>query len=77
MRWDLGAIWRTGDWSRDAKVKEFFGLTADQHIARVYLCWLILKPQLSLLRAHHLKIEQFGWDKWITAFIESLCDNQT
>jgi nitroreductase len=29
----LGAIWRTGDWSRDAKVKEFFGLTADQHIA--------------------------------------------
>ena len=29
----LGAIWRTGDWSRDAKVKEFFGLTTDQHIA--------------------------------------------
>jgi nitroreductase len=29
----LGAIWRTGDWSRDAKVKEFFGLTADQHVA--------------------------------------------
>ena len=29
----LGAIWRTGDWARDAKVKEFFGLTADQHIA--------------------------------------------
>jgi nitroreductase len=29
----LGAIWRTGDWSRDAKVKEFFGLTVDQQIA--------------------------------------------
>lgn len=28
----LGAIWRTGDWARDEKVKEFFGLTADQHI---------------------------------------------
>jgi nitroreductase len=29
----LGAIWRTGDWSRDAKVKEFFGFAEDQHIA--------------------------------------------
>jgi nitroreductase len=29
----LGAIWRTGDWARDEKVKEFLGLTADQHIA--------------------------------------------
>jgi nitroreductase len=29
----LGAIWRTGDWARDAKVKEFFGLAEDQHIA--------------------------------------------
>ena len=28
----LGAIWRTGDWARDAKVKEFFGLTTDQYI---------------------------------------------
>jgi nitroreductase len=28
----LGAIWRTGDWARDAKVKEFFGLAADQYI---------------------------------------------
>jgi nitroreductase len=29
----LGAIWRTGEWARDAKVKEFLGFTADQHIA--------------------------------------------
>jgi nitroreductase len=29
----LGAKWRTGEWARDAKVKEFFGLIADQHIA--------------------------------------------
>jgi nitroreductase len=28
----LGAIWRTGEWSRDAKVKEFFGFAEDQHI---------------------------------------------
>ena len=29
----LGAKWRTGDWARDTKVKEFLGFTADQHIA--------------------------------------------
>jgi nitroreductase len=28
----LGAIWRTGVWARDAKVKEFLGFEADQHI---------------------------------------------
>ena len=28
----LGAIWRTGDWARDAKVKEFLGFSADQHV---------------------------------------------
>jgi nitroreductase len=28
----LGAIWRTGEWARDAKVKEFFGFAEDQHI---------------------------------------------
>ncbi len=28
----LGAIWRTGEWARDAKVKEFLGLAEDQHI---------------------------------------------
>ena len=28
----LGAIWRTGKWARDAKVKEFLGFSADQHI---------------------------------------------
>ena len=29
----LGAKWRTGEWARDAKVKEFLGLIANQHIA--------------------------------------------
>jgi nitroreductase len=29
----LGAVWRTGEWSRDEKVKTFLGLDADQHIA--------------------------------------------
>ncbi|MDD2920925.1 MAG: nitroreductase [Anaerolineales bacterium] len=29
----LGAIWRTGEWSRDSKVKEFLGFESDQHIA--------------------------------------------
>jgi len=29
----LGTKWRTGDWARDAKVKEFLGLAADQLIA--------------------------------------------
>lgn len=29
----LGAMWRTGEWARDAKVKEFLGFAEDQHIA--------------------------------------------
>jgi len=29
----LGAMIRTGEWARDPKVKEFFGLKASQHIA--------------------------------------------
>ncbi len=28
----LGAIWRTGEWARDAKVKEFLGFAPDQPI---------------------------------------------
>jgi nitroreductase len=28
----LGAIWRTGEWARDPKVKEFLGFAPDQHI---------------------------------------------
>lgn len=28
----LGAKWRTGEWARDAKVKEFLGFEADQHL---------------------------------------------
>jgi len=28
----LGAKWRTGEWARDAKVKEFLGFGSDQHI---------------------------------------------
>ena len=34
----LGAKWRTGEWARDEKVKEFLGFDADQHIiAFVYV----------------------------------------
>jgi nitroreductase len=29
----LGAIWRTGEWAQDLKVKEFLGFAEDQHIA--------------------------------------------
>lgn len=28
----LGAIWRTGEWARDPKVKEFLGFESDQYI---------------------------------------------
>ena len=34
----LGAKWRTGEWARDSKVKEFLGLDPDQHIiAFIYI----------------------------------------
>jgi nitroreductase len=34
----LAAKWRTGEWARDAKVKEFLGFDADQHlIAFLYI----------------------------------------
>ena len=34
----LGAKWRTGEWARDAKVKEFLGFEPDQHlIAFIYV----------------------------------------
>lgn len=34
----LGAKWRTGEWARDPKVKEFLGFEADQHlIAFLYI----------------------------------------
>ena len=29
----LGAIWRTGEWARNSKVREFLGFAEDQHIA--------------------------------------------
>ena len=29
----LGAKWKTGEWARDPKVKEFLGFAPDQHIA--------------------------------------------
>jgi nitroreductase len=28
----LSGMWRTGEWARDAKVKEFFGLESDRHL---------------------------------------------
>ena len=34
----LAAIWRTGEWARDAKIKEYLGFSVDQHlIAYLYI----------------------------------------
>ncbi|MBE0670684.1 MAG: nitroreductase [Anaerolineales bacterium] len=42
----LGAIWRTGEWARDAKVKEFLGFTADQHIVGfIYIGYPDVTPE--------------------------------
>ena len=42
----LGVIWRTGEWARDAKVKEFLGFTADQHIvAFLYIGYPDVTPE--------------------------------
>ena len=42
----LGAKWRTGEWARDPKVKEFLGFTPDQHIlAFIYIGYPEFTPQ--------------------------------
>lgn len=42
----LGAIWRTGEWARDNKVKEFLGFSADQHIAGfIYVGYPDFQPE--------------------------------
>lgn len=42
----LGAIWRTGEWARDAKVKEFLGFDVDQHIISfIYVGYPELLPE--------------------------------
>ena len=42
----LGAIWRTGEWARDAKVKEFLGFESDQHILGfIYLGYPDVTPE--------------------------------
>jgi len=42
----LGAIWRTGEWARDEKVKEFLGFDADQHIVGIiYLGMPDISPE--------------------------------
>ena len=42
----LGAIWRTGKWASDPKVKEFLGLEVDQHIVGfIYLGYPEIKPE--------------------------------
>lgn len=42
----LGAIWRTGEWARDAKVKEFLGFATDQHIVGfIYVGYPEVKPE--------------------------------
>lgn len=42
----LGAIWRTGEWARDAKVKRFLGFAEDQHIvAFIYVGYPDVTPE--------------------------------
>jgi nitroreductase len=42
----LGAKWRTGEWARDPKVKEFLGFSPDQHIiAFIYLGYPEFVPE--------------------------------
>lgn len=42
----LGAKWRTGEWARDAMVKEFLGFEADQHlIAFLYIGYPEFVPE--------------------------------
>lgn len=41
----LGAIWRTGDWAQNIKVKEFLGFAPDQHvIAFIYVGYPDVEP---------------------------------
>ena len=41
----LGTIWRTGEWARDPKVKEFLGFAPDQHILGfIYLGYPETRP---------------------------------
>lgn len=41
----LGAIWRTGKWASDPKVKEFLGFSPDQHIAAfLYIGYPEMEP---------------------------------
>jgi nitroreductase len=47
----LGAKWRTGEWARDARIKEFLGFEPDQHILGfIYLGYpeAILQPPSRL-----------------------------
>lgn len=42
----LGAIWRTGEWASDKKVKEFLGFAPDQHIVGfIYIGYPEVTPE--------------------------------
>ena len=42
----LGAKWKTGEWARDVKVKEFLGFAADQHIVGfIYIGYPDVMPE--------------------------------
>jgi nitroreductase len=42
----LGAIWRTGDWARDPRVKQFLGFAPDQHlIGFLYIGYPQTRPE--------------------------------
>ncbi len=49
----LGAMWRTGEWARDARVKQFLGFTEDQHIAAFIYVGMPDAPSNAMPRPTH------------------------
>ncbi len=50
----LGAQWRTGEWARDPKVKQFLGFEADQHIVSfLYIGYPEFVPEPAERPSYH------------------------
>lgn len=53
----LGAIWRTGEWARDPKVKSFLGFEADQHlIGFIYVGYPDVLPEPYVRIGHEDRV---------------------
>ena len=58
----LAAVWRTGEWARDAKVKEFFGLAQDQYIAGfIYLGYPDVQGEPGTRPSFEDRTTWMGW----------------